>query len=614
MDHGFRTASFHIFRRFAGLALALLLATVGACSRPEPSAKPESGPTPAPQAEPEPEPGADLLLLNAKVLTMEEAAPTAEAVAVTGGKLVYVGPNVGAEKLKGENTQIIDLAGKTVLPGFVSAHDHIVASRWMSLGVDLNPAKTRDDLFRILEEYMAAHADEKLIRGMGWSQASAGGLPTAKDLDAIIPDKPAILIDYTGHEAWLNSKALELGGIDENSPDIKPGTTYWVRDKKGNPTGVAIEGQWMPTFVKLGFWQPEKMVRASADQLFAVATKNGTTTVLVPGFVTPNVVAAQGSMDDYEAVMALLAKMDAAGELPLRLVTLPWFKSPKLDPEEVARFAKRMSAKYNGDKLRTGGVKIHPETNWTSWGAPMIEPYSNKNTKGEFGVTPERMKAMTIAANEQGLDVFIHCDGSATVRAAIDAIEASRKAGNTNERDAIHHLLWLHPDDYKRIVEMKIPINVTPAFSNDWADQNKMMYEFLGKKRVETEASRYGDLVREGVNVSISADVPSTPRAMQAPLYVIESAVTFQDPQDPDSKPFPPNRQPLTLDQALKAMTVNPAWQLRMEDKIGSLKVGKLADLVVLQEDPHDVSPRDIADIEVLATILGGRFTYRDGI
>lgn len=553
---------------------------------------------------------ADYVFTGGKVYTVNDKQPWAEAVAVKGNKIVYVGDAAGVKKFVGNETKTIDTTGHTVMPGFVDAHDHIVGSRWMSLGVDLNPAQNPEELTRILKNYVKAHPDEKVLRGMGWSQKSAGGMPTAKQLDKIISDKPAILIDYTAHEGWLNSKALELGGITKNSPDIKPGTTYWVRDKQGNPTGVGIEGQWMATFIKLGFWHPETMVKASADELFDLAKSNGTTTVLVPGIVTPNVVDAQGSMDDYEKIMSMLAEWDKEGKLPMRLITLPWFKSPKMEPVKMAEFAARMRDKYNSDTLRTGGVKIHPETNWTSWGAPMLEPYSNKDTKGEFGISPERITAMTLEANKRGLDVFIHADGSATIRAIINSIEAARKAGYTDERDAIHHLLWCSPADYKRIVDLKIPVNVTPGFSNDWTAQDKMMVEFMGQKRVDTEVGVYGDLVRDGVNVSIAADLPSTTLAMQAPLYVIESAVTFQDPQSPTSKPFPPNRKPMTLDQAIRAMTIDAAWQLRMEKKIGSLEVGKYADLVVLEKDPHDVAPRDIADIKVLKTMMDGKFTF----
>ncbi len=553
---------------------------------------------------------ADYIFKNGTVYTMENKNPKAQAIAVTGKKIAYVGSNQGVNTFIGKKTKVIDLKGKTVFPGFVDAHDHMVSALWISQGADLSPAQNPQELARILKDYMAAHPDEKIVRGMGWNQKNAGGMPTAKQLDAIIPDKPAILIDYSCHEAWLNSKALELGGVDKNTPDLKPGTTYWVRDDQGNPTGVAIEGQWTPTFVKLGLWKPETMVKASADVLFGVAKRNGVTTLMVPGFVTPNVVKAQESMDDYEKIMALLAQWEKEGNLPMRLITLPWFKNPKLEPVQVADFAVRMREKYHSDNLRTGGVKIHPETNWTSWGAPMLEPYSNKDTKGEFGVTPERLTAMALEANKRGLDVFIHADGSATIRAAINAIEASRKAGFTDERNGIAHLSWCHPDDYKRIVAMKIPINITPGFFNDWTRQDIVMEEFLGKKRIETEASVYADLVREGVNVSISADFPSTTLAMQAPLYVVESAVTFQDPQSPTSKPFPPNRKPMSLDQALRAVTIDAAWQLRMENKVGSLAPGKYADLVILEKDPHDVAPREIADIQVVKTMMGGKLTF----
>jgi len=165
----------------------------------------------------------------------------------------------------------------------------------------------------------------------------------------------------------------------------------------------------------------------------------------------------------------------------------------------------------------------------------------------------------------------------------------------------------------KRIIDNKIPINTTPNFSNDFSGTDKDAYRALGKERTETMFGRYPDFARAGVSVSLSADVPSTPPDMQAPMFVIQGAVTLMNPADPKSKPFPPGIEPMTLEQAIRGMTMEAAWQLRMEDKIGSLEVGKYADIVVLDNNPFDVDKMEISKINVLKTMMNGRFTYEAG-
>ncbi len=181
---------------------------------------------------------ADYVFTGGKIYTMNDEQPTAEALAVDGNKIVYVGDAAGVEKLVGKGTKEIDLKGRVLLPGFVSAHDHLIASNWAAMGVNLFDAKNRDEALRMIKEFAEANPDDKVIRGLGWSRETFGGeLPTAAMLDTAVSDRPAILMDFTIHDAWLNTAA----GITKESPDALPGVTYWVRDDEGNPTGTAIE-------------------------------------------------------------------------------------------------------------------------------------------------------------------------------------------------------------------------------------------------------------------------------------------------------------------------------------------------------------------------------------
>lgn len=372
----------------------------------------------------------------------------------------------------------------------------------------------------------------------------------------------------------------------------------------------------MGTYIAAGAWEPEKMMRESTEALFNLAARNGTTAILNPGVVTPNIKDTNGGMEtDFKAAMAMLTELDKEGKLLLRVQAAPMFKSAVADPAKFVAFAKEMSKQYNSDRLRVRSVKIHPEGNATARVAPFLEPYAGTDNKGSFNVAPEVSREITLLANKAGLDVLIHTDGDASSRAAVDAFEAAFKAGYKDNRNALHHAQWVHPDDQKRIIDMKIPVNSTPSFTTGWSGQDKQYTQLLGAERVKTSLGRYPDFARAGSRVSIAADVPSTMPDMQAPLFVVEAAVTMMQPeQEGTSKPFPPGLQGMTVEQAIRAVTIDAAWQLRMDDKIGSLEVGKYADLVVLENNPFDVDPLEIEEIDGLMTMMDGQFTHRDGL
>jgi len=563
------------------------------------------------QSAPSPE-AADFVFVNGKVYTVDDSNPWAEAVAVRGNEIVYVGDAAGAEALVGEGTDRIDLEGKTVLPGFISTHDHLIASAWMTYGVQLFDLDTKEEVLARIKEYAEANPDEKVIKGAGWSAGKFGGNPTAEELDQAVSDRPALILDFTAHDGWLNSRAMEMANITADTPDGLPGVTYWVRDDEGNPTGAAIELQWMGPYIEIGAWEPETMIRESKEKLFTLAASNGTTAFVNTGIITPNVKDTHGGMErDFEATLAMLHEMEENGELELRTFPQPAFKNKDADPQKFVDFGARMREQYNSDLLRVQSFKIHPEGNWPAEVAPMLEPYET-GKMGTFNVEPDKIAAIVLAAAKVDMDVATHSDSTGTARAMIDAILAARDAGYPS-RSAIHHASWVHPDDQARIIEHKIPINTTPNFSNDFSGTDKDALRLLGEERTRTMFGRYPYFARAGVSVSLSSDVPSTPPDMQAPLFVIQGAVTLKNPADPNSRRFPPDNEPMSLEQAIRGMTIEAAWQIRMEEKIGSLEVGKYADLVVLDRNPFDVELMELSQIDVLMTMMNGRFTYRAG-
>jgi len=285
------------------------------------------------------------------------------------------------------------------------------------------------------------------------------------------------------------------------------------------------------------------------------------------------------------------------------------------NPAEVAEHTAKLREQYNSDMLQIWGIKIHPEGNWSSKTAWMQESYSDgSGSRGGAAIEGDLITEIQLEANKRGLPVGTHVDGSQTVKNTIDAILASREAGYDIPNNLLHHYFWVTDEDHQRTIDNKLMVNTTPQFMTDWQGQDKNALDLLVETRVQTELARYADLMRRGHNVSISSDIPSSPIGIIAPLFNVEIAMTQQDPTNADSKPFPEGLETATLDQALKAVTIHPAQQQDMQEKIGTIEVGRYADLVVLDKDITDVAPRDISNIKVLGTVMDGRFTHREGL
>ncbi|WP_171212860.1 amidohydrolase [Ruegeria sp. HKCCA5426] len=558
---------------------------------------------------------ADLVFTNASVLTMNDDAPTAQAVAVTGNQISYVGDAAGAEALIGDNTEVLDLGGDTLLPGFVSGHDHIVASGWTSRGVSLFGIETLEEALAAIKEYADANPDEELILGYGFNQVAYGGWPTKEDLDSVVSDRPAFILDFTIHDVWMNSKAFEAGQVSPDEEDQVPGVMFWQRDAEGNQTGIGIEFQWAAAFRNAGAWDPAGEIPDIQKNLYDQAVKTGITAVHVPLMAMPTVTDLSLVKDDEKLALAHLHELEKNGELTIRTFVATGFKDPTATADEIVEHTLELREQYNSDMLRIWGIKIHPEGNWSSKTAWMLDDYADGSaTRGAAAIEGPMITSVYLQANQNGLPVGTHVDGSQTVRNTVEAIMTARGAGYDVPNNLLHHYFWVSDQDHETVIENEIMVNTTPLFHVDWEAQDVNALDLLGRAKVEAIFARYSSLMALGHNVSISSDVPSAPIDLIGPLLNVEIAMTLQDPLNPDSKPFPLSRKPASLEESLKAVTIYPAAQQAMEDKIGSIEVGKYADLVVLDQDITAVEPREISNIKVLGTLMDGWFTHRDGI
>lgn len=558
---------------------------------------------------------AEMVFTNASVLTMNDDKPTAEAVAVEGNKIIYVGDAAGAQALVGDGTEVFDLGGNTLLPGFVSGHDHIVASGWTTRGVDLFGIEDKDEALQKIKEYADANPDEDLILGYGFNQVAYGGWPTKEDLDAVVPDRPAFILDFTIHDVWMNSKAFEAGDVSPDEPDQVPGVMFWQRDAEGNQTGIGIEFQWASAFLNAGAWDPAGEIPAIQKSLYDQAVATGITAVHVPLMAMPTATDLSLVKEDEKLALAHLHELEKKGELNIRTFVATGFKDPTATADDIVAHTLELREQYDSDMLRIWGIKIHPEGNWSSKTAWMLDAYADgSGSRGAAAIEGPMITSVYLQANRAGLPVGTHVDGSQTVRNTVDAIMTARGAGYDVPNNLLHHYFWVSDKEHETVIDNEIMVNTTPIFHVDWESQDVNALDLLGRARVESIFARYSSLMALGHNVSISSDVPSASIDLIGPLINVEVAMTLQDPLNPDSKPFPLSRKPASLEESLKAITIYPAAQQAMQDKIGSIEVGKYADLVVLDQDITTVAPRDISDIKVLGTVMDGRFTHREGI
>lgn len=564
------------------------------------AANPTSGKRPSPA-----DGKADWFFFGGTIYTVNEAQPTAQAVAVRGQEIVYVGDLEGGHDWRGPSTRVIDLKGRMLMPGFIDSHNHLVALAVTKLGLNLRDVVGKDKVLNTIRDWVAKQPANAPLRGHGWTGGVSFGsdhFPRREWLDEITGDRPMFIWNADMHESWFNTAAMKLAGLTKNTPDPEPGKQYFKRDADGTPTGIAIEGASMLVAQACGVFSREN-IRESQKLTIDPAPSTGLTTYFDAG------VLAGHHSRDTEMIWQDLIDRDNRGELPIRIVGSAWTRSEADDPKVIAAELVDWNKRLRSPHVQISCCKMWTDGTAMAGTALLLEPFENQpNNRGSITLSPAHIKAQIEAVHRAGFDMHIHADGDGSVRHVLDGIEAVQKQfGRQGRRHTVCHISLGHPDDVKRFEPMGVVANGTPLWATNYDGVYVKEYKKLfGAKRMEESVYPYGDLVRSGATVTFGADLGGVDLNEIAPLIQLEATVTRKRPGFPNDPPMVP-RQRISVEQAIKAYTINGAYQLRLEDKIGSIEVGKLADLIVLGQSLFDVKPEEIHTVPVLLTLMDGK-------
>ena len=550
---------------------------------------------------------ADWIYKGGLIYTVDPARPTAEAVAVRGDRIVFVGSAKDVEAWTGPKSRAVDLAGGMLMPGFIDSHDHLASTGIMKLGVNLSGLKGKEVVFKAIREWIAGQSPNATLRGYGWVLHDTFGeeLPRREWLDEITGDRPMYLLSSDIHETWFNTAAMKKAGLSASTPDPDPGKQYYKRDPDGTPTGLAIEAAAeFPIVIACGMTSPET-VRESQRLTIDRAPSWGMTTYCDCGVLVGNKTA------DGAWVIEDLIKRDQAGDLPLRIVATVFTRNKGDDPQAIADELVDWNKKYRSAHVNVGACKMWTDGTFIAGTAKLLEPFADGTRGGKMFFTQEEIEAQIEAVQKAGFDMHIHADGDGSVRTVLDAFESVQKRlGQQGRRHTICHMSLVSPEDMARFKKLGLVVNGTPLWATDYngVDYDRYMRK-LGAKRFDEELLPYGDMVRSGATFTIGADLGGVDVTEIAPLLSVEAAVTRQRPGFPKDH-IMVKRQRMSLEAVLKAYTINGAYQLRMEDQIGSITVGKKADLMFLQKDLFKVPTYEIHSTKVVQTMMDGKVTH----
>ncbi|WP_086828154.1 amidohydrolase [Streptomyces sp. NRRL B-24572] len=538
----------------------------------------------------------DLLFTHGPVHTGDPARTRATSLAVTGGRITAVGHDEVRE-LIGPETEVVDLRGKLLIPGFQDAHIHAVYGGVELAECDLTGTVGVDDYLTRVRDFADAHPDRTWITGSGWSMESfEGGLPTRQLLDSVVPDRPVYLVNRDHHGAWANTRALELAGLTKESADPADGRIE--READGTPSGVLQEGA---TKLVARLLPPS----TAADRLAGLLRAQSLLHSLgITGWQDALLGVFNGQPDPADAYLTAARE----GTLTARVTGALWWerdRGAEQIPELVARREELTHGRFRADR-----IKIMQDGIAENFTAAMTSPYLDScgcvtaNTGLSF-VDPVALRSHVTELDALGFHVHFHALGDRAVREALDAVEAARAAnGRRATRHHLAHLQVVHPDDLARFAEVGAIANIQPLWAAHEPQMDELTIPFLGPERAAWQYP-FGSLLRAGATLAAGSDWPvSSPD----PIAGIHVAVNRMEPEATDDRVFLPEQR-LDLATALAAYTAGAAHANGV-DEAGSLQAGLLADLVVLDRDVFTAPPEEIAEAKVVRTYVGGELVH----
>ena len=521
---------------------------------------------------------------NGTIYTMEGIKDVYEAMTVQCGKVIACGTS--KELLRLNPDEAIDLEGRTVLPGFIDSHQHILSHTNGLQSVNLRGAKSWEEVKARLAERAAGTPAGQWVKGSSFNHEDwvDSTLPTRKELDEISPDHPILISRYCMHIHIANSRALASAGIDRNFTPTAENSV--ALDEKGDPTGVLVENAVTP------------ILDIIPDPLGSNAAKKEAIAGVLMDMSRYGITGAhpiQGKFCDAEEFLWIYQDLENEGRLPVRLY---------VSFDEYPSFGMRTG--FGNEKIRYGFFKIYSDGSLGSRSAKLYEPYSDMpGQRGVQNFTQEEINAMCQKAYDMNLQIGIHAIGDMGLEIALNAIEKVYHSNpKPNQRFRLIHVICLNEDLIARMKKLPVVLDVQPKFvSSDlkWAEDR------LGPERVKY-AYIWRRLLDEGFTITGGSDSPVEP---YNPFLGIHSIVTRKDLEGyPEGGWYPDQR--VTVYEAIEMYTKNSAYASFEEEIKGTLKPGKLADFIVIDRNPFTIDPDTLKDVKVLKTYLGGEEVYAD--
>ena len=537
-------------------------------------------------AQTQPKPAADLIITNAKIWTVDQSTPTAEAVAVLGDRIVAVGSNAGVASWRGPNSRVIDAAGKLLLPGFNDAHVHFLSGGSNLDNIYLYDAASPEEFARRVGERAKITSEGEWIEGGNWDDMKwiPAHLPTKELIDSVTPNTPVFVNRYDGHMALANSVALRLAGLTSKTPDPPGGTI--VRDAHGNPTGVLKDAAMGLIYRVMPEQTHDQRLRA-AKRALAHAAALGVTSVQV--------------MNPSYQEIAIYSELLVGDVLTTRIYAAPLITQV----DDQVKIGIRRA--FGGPYLRIGALKAYSDGSIGSSTAYFSDPYTDQpNTRGLLSDEMQPLSLMhdrMMRADAAGLQICTHAIGDEGISLILDIYSDIVKShGESDRRFRIEHAQHMAAKDFDRFAQLRVIASVQPYHA---IDDGRFVETRIGHDRA-TRTYAFRTFLDHGVHLAFGTDWEVAP---MNPLLTIYAAVTRAtlDGKYPDGW-FP--EQKLTVEEAVRAYTMGSAYAEFQEKEKGSISPGKLADMVLLSDDIFSIAPSEIRAAKVLKTFEGGRLIW----
>jgi len=533
-----------------------------------------------------------ILYLNGTIYTMDAAQPRAQAVAIDtiSGRILAVGDNDEVRQVADRHAELVDLRGKTVLPGFIDSHIHLLSAAYRAYYIDAEACSSENEVAKLVRQRAAQTPAGQWILGGQWNKNPWPGqqFPTRASLDSASPEHPVALWSKDGHLLWVNSLALQLAGITAETPE--PANGAILRDGAGEPTGILQEEGATSLVYRIIDMRDPVLSRHLVQDRLKELQQAGITTI--------------HDIEESDA-LNLFQQLREEGALGVRVsMILPRRMLPELR-------TLGLRAGFGDDMLRLGGIKIFADGTLGSQTAAMLEAFENNPGNRGILVLPEQEMNETVsAAAELGMSIAIHAIGDRAARIALNSIEQAQRhlAGSYADQNAprlryrLEHVQLIAPEDLQRMRRLGVVASVQPFHA---VSDRDIAERYWGERYRRSYA--YRTMQQMGIPLALGSDAPV--ETFDA-LRILYAATMRNDPATSRQRPPWLPDQALPVAQALWGYTMGAAYAGAEEENKGSLTVGKLGDAVVLREDILSVPPEKMSENGVQATILGGKIVH----